>query len=166
MCKNESLQQKANKTAIFHTSLSLVAIVFLIFSYLHQETNDFVYRAICNETNDNSNGLTKTRPSLREKYISMFNNGCKIGIIISLLIPLILIIDLSLNLLLLNGVRNRSNVHFVHWLVGQAIRILSCVTFICVIMTLYVFDTWSHREGTADNDLKKIDTFSSNGQDM
>jgi hypothetical protein len=164
MCNNESLQQKAYKTAIFHISLSLFGVLLLIHHFLNPESNDFVYKEICNETTIYSNG--SLRHHLMQKYKSMVENGCKKGIIISLLAPLILLIDLSLNLLLLHGVRKRSNAHFAHWLVGQGVRILSCVIFICLFMTLYGFDTSRNTEGTADNDIEKIETFSSNSEDM
>lgn len=78
MCNNESLQQKAYKTAVFHISLSLVGFLFLIYCFLDPEINDFVYKAICNETTTYSNGSLKhqTTRVLMKKYISMVENGC------------------------------------------------------------------------------------------
>ena len=157
-CKNESLQQKAYNVAIFHISLSVVVFLFFIFLPVrNQEPNDFLYNTICNGTIVHSNVSSKkpTLTSLMKRFIDMFEDGCKRGIIIGLLILFILTVDLTLNLLLLHGVSKRSNAHFVHWLVGQAVRILSCVSFICLITTLYVFDISIIKKTTADNDLEK-----------
>lgn len=172
MCLGESLQQRSYNVAIFHISLSCIQILFLA-RFVFQE-NYFTKSIRCkkessealNQTESvKSLGLKENDENILTDEIDELEDGCYIGVITSLSIALILIIDLSMNFLLCHSVRERNNILFIPWLITQALRILFCVIAICLFINLYVFDK-SRMENIDEKHSEKMYTILSDTDSM
>ena len=147
MCLRESLRQRSHNVAIFHISLSFVQLLFL--AHFVYEENYFTKTLGCKTKNPEAlnqsenvkrHGSKENDENTLTDEIDELEGGCYIGVITSLSIALILIIDLSMNFLLCHSVRERKNRLFIPWLITQALRILFCVIAICLVINLNVFD--------------------------
>lgn len=169
MCAYHSLQEKAYKIAICHCFLSIIALLILILFVLNQVNDPSPYQVNCKSDIVNSTQLGGRKTScLINKFhniiagrINIFKNVSSKTLHGSVLIVLVLLLDLSLNVLLLKGVKKRRSILFLPWLFAQGIRMLVCVTSICVTVSLYIFDI-SPSVRIAENDTKEIGTTSTN----
>ena len=168
MCLRESLKQKSYNVAVFHVSLSF--ILLLLLSHFVFQENYFTKNLDCKTENPTENIQT---PRLNENdentltdEIDELKDGCYIGVITSLSIALILIIDLSINFLLCYSVRERKNILFIPWLISQVLRILLCVIIIVLVINLYVFDKSGERKNINEKDLDTMYTMLSDNDPM
>ena len=160
-----TLQEKAYKTAIFHVFLSILALLILTLCFLNRAIDQSPHQVNCNSDIIKSSlpgvhqisCLINKLNNIIQGKINIFENISYKTAISSGLILLVLLIDLSLNVLLLKGVSKRRNILFVPWLIGQGIRILTCVTTICLTASLYIFDLSSSARN-AENNANDIET--------
>ena len=160
MCLSMSSEQKSYNVAVFHVSLSFI-LLLLLAHFVFQE-NYLTKSLDCKTKNPTENIQT---PRLNENdentltdEIDELKDGCYIGVITSLSVALILIIDLSINFLLCHSVRERKNILFIPWLISQVLRILFCVIAICLVINLYVFDKSGERKNVNEKDLDTMYT--------
>ena len=168
MSLRESLEQKSYNVAVFHVSLSFI-LLLLLAHFVFQE-NYLTKSLDCKTKNPTENIQT---PRLNENdentltdEIDELKDGCYIGVITSLSIALILIIDLSINFLLCHSVRERKNILFIPWLISQILRILLCVIIIVLVINLYVFDNSEKTKNIYEKDLENIYTILSDNDSM
>ena len=168
MCLRESLQQKSYNVAVFHISLSFIQLLFLA-HFVFQE-NVLTKTIYCKKENlkDNDQAfvLKENDENTLTDEIDELEDGCYIGVITSLSIALILIIDLSINFLLCHSVRERKNILFIPWLISQVVRILFCVVAICLIINLYVFNNSKKTKNIHLKDSKNMYTILSDNDSM
>ena len=145
----------------------MIQLLFLALFFLNQATDP--YHVSCNtDVIKSAQPVVRQILCLKNKFNHLTSTAGKINVNISyktgiggVSILLVLLLDVSLNVLLLKGVNKRRNDLFIPWLFGQGIRILVCVTTICLTMSLYVFDISSNSVRTAENHTKEIETSSS-----
>ena len=179
MCPNHSLKGKAQKIAIIHISLSLSGFLFyILYPIYHQKRVSSDIEPFClNVTSQPKNTYLLERQiknTSNEKQVPCeniwkdliwVNNGCNENIVVFLIVLSLILGDLSLNCMLLYAVNKGKNYLFVPWFFSQAIRILFCVTAICLIMSFYVFDDWTRRKVSSNNTVQ-TNTSKVNGGSM
>ena len=168
MCLRESLQQKSYNVAIFHISLSFIQLLFL--AHFVFQKNFITKTILCKNENLSDNDqaflFKENDGKALTDEIDELEDGCYIGVITSLSIALILIIDLSINFLLCHSVRERKNILFIPWLISQVVRILFCVVAICLVINLYVFDNSEKTKNIYEKDSENIYTILSDNDSM
>ena len=168
MSLRESLEQKSYNVAVFHVSLSFI-LLLLLAHFVFQE-NYFTKSLDCKTKNPTENiqtsRLNESDENTLTDEIDELKDGCYIGVITSLSIALILIIDLSINFLLCHSVRERKNILFIPWLISQVLRILLFVIIIVLVINLYVFDNSEKTKNVYGKDPENIYTVLSDNDSM
>ena len=176
MCGNNSLQQKAHRAAIFHIVLSFISILLFMIFLLYPEIYNFSYESGCHRANISRENRTADRETstMRDTYKfilwgpihDLFKYKCIIFIIFGVLILIIILIDLSLNVLLLHGVSKKKNFLLVSWLLCQGIRILFVVIAISLTMSRDVFDSSENKKIANNNKSENINSSPLENNDM
>ena len=169
MCSNHGLKRTAQKIAIFHIALSLSGFFFyILYPIYHQKRVPSEIEPLClNITTQPKNTYLLERQIRNISYqkqtpcnnlwrdLIWVNNECNENIVVFFIVLSLILGDLSLNCMLLYAVNKRKNYLFVPWFFSQAIRILFCVTAICLIMSFYVFDDWTKYKVSNNNTVQK-----------